>query len=434
MKFLLFSIVVSAMTMTHAASLQDSDFYDYEVFFTNPICKHYKYDEQVYSINGRLLDGKPKNVYCKQSDFSRNARRESSPHFNLIKLIEDENVNEMFLSFLSFSNSGVAKALCKAIEKRNVKLTFIIDSKNREREGADRNLQLISKCRAQNLPRGTRANVPSTMFRGNQGGLGYAHNKIILAKYKNSNKVKIVYASANMSSGTILHHENWHFVTTNEDTYFYQAHVCLQKGMLQAKSRTAYIKYIKSCRAKIDFKKEDDIDFFIVPTDGKEATNKILSNLRKSKSIDMAVHRFTHNDLVRGLVREAKRKDIRFIADDDIYWSGIQGETVGSNMVFEYRNVIKLVKAKVNVKYMETNQNSRLLHHNKYIIFNYDDGTGAVHAGAGNFTKAAFSKNFENFYFIKIPSVVEAFRKQYDYVYNRLATSYSDMPVQYVMP
>lgn len=407
MKFLTIFIVYIAIN-AHALKLQDTDHYEYDVFFTNPVCKKYQYDEAVYSINGRLLDSKPKNVYCKQGDFSRNANRETSPHFNLIKLIEDEKVDEMFLSFLSFSNSAVAKSLCKAIEKRNLKVTFIIDSKNRERDGADRNLNLIANCRAQNLSTGTRINVPNTYFRGNQGGLGYAHNKVILAKYKDSKKVKIVFASANMSSGTILHHENWHFVTTNEDTYFYQAHVCLQNGMLQTKSRSEYKSFIKNCRSKIEFEKEKDIDFFIVPTDGKEATNKILTNLKTAKSIDMAAHRFTHTDLVRGLEREGKRKRVRFIADDDIYWSGILGETVGSNMVFEYRNVIRLVKGKVEVKYMETNQNSRLLHHNKYIIFNYSDGTGAVHAGAGNFTKAAFSKNFENFYFIKIPSVVEA--------------------------
>ena len=433
MKFLTIFIAYIAIK-AHALNLQDTDHYEYDVFFTNPVCKKYQYDEAVYSINGRLLDSKPKNVYCKQGDFSRNANRETSPHFNLIKLIEDEKVDEMFLSFLSFSNRAVAKSLCKAIEKRNLKVTFIIDSKNRERDGADRNLNLIANCRAQNLPTGTRMNVPNTYFRGNQGGLGYAHNKVILAKYKDSKKVKIVFASANMSSGTILHHENWHFVTTNEDTYFYQAHVCLQNGMLETKSRSEYKSFIKNCRSRIEFEKEEDIDFFIVPTDGKEATNKILTNLKAAKSIDMAAHRFTHTDLVRGLEREGKRKKVRFIADDDIYWSGILGETVGSNMVFEYRNVIRLVKGKVEVKYMETNQNSRLLHHNKYIIFNYADGSGAVHAGAGNFTKAAFSKNFENFYFIKIPSVVEAFRAQYEYVYNRLATSYVDMPVQYVMP
>jgi hypothetical protein len=83
---------------------------------------------------------------------------------------------------------------------------------------------------------------------------------------------------------------------------------------------------------------------------------------------------------------------------------------------------------------MQTNEAGRLLHHNKYIIFNFADGSGAVHAGAGNFTVAAFTKNFENYYFIKVPEIVSKFRKQYDYMYNELATGYNKLPKTYSNP
>jgi phosphatidylserine/phosphatidylglycerophosphate/cardiolipin synthase-like enzyme len=434
MKFFSLLLIIS---YAQAAKLSKSNYFNYEVFFTNPICKEYKYDEAVYSVNGKLLDGKPKNVYCKRGDFDANSKRESSPHFNLKKLINDNEISELFFTFLSFSNSEVSAAICEAI-KRNVKVTFIMDSKNQTRSGATRYLDQISKCKPENVPAGTTINKPKTFFRGNTRGLGYAHNKLILANYKNSDKVKIVFGSANMSSGTILHHENWHFITTEKETFFYQAHLCLRDGMLnKSKSRSEYKKYIKTCRQKVKdkYEEEEDITFYIVPTDGKEAMDNIVGNIKKAKSLDVAVHRFTHTTLINTLARASrKNKEIRLVADDDIYWSGVQGETVGSNMIFEYYNIIDMVKADINVRYMETNQNSRLLHHNKYIIFNYSDGTGAVHAGAGNFTKAAFSKNFENYYFIKIPSVVETFKKQYNYMFEKLATKYVDMPVQYVMP
>ena len=70
----------------------------------------------------------------------------------------------------------------------------------------------------------------------------------------------------------------------------------------------------------------------------------------------------------------------------------------------------------------------------KYIIFNFADGSGAVHAGAGNFTVAAFTKNFENYYFIKVPEIVSKFRTQYDYMYNELATGYNKLPKTYSNP
>jgi hypothetical protein len=297
---------------------------------------------------------------------------------------------------------------------------------------------LIRKCRPNksSIQDGEKANIPVAMIRGNVGGLGYAHNKIIMAKYKNdSNKTTIVFSSGNMSSGTILHHENWHFLTTSIDSYFNQAHECIKSGMITAATKSSYKNYITSCRSKIKAQEEDDIKVYIVPTDGKEAMDNITKNIKEAKSVDIAVHRFTHKSLISALSSAAKaKKQVRFVGDDDPYWSGVKGEMIGSNMTFEARNVNTIRKSGANIRYMQTNESGRLLHHNKYIIFNFTDGSGAVHAGAGNFTAAAFSKNFENYYFIKIPEIVSIFRKQYDYMFNELATGVGRLPSIYSNP
>jgi hypothetical protein len=62
------------------------------------------------------------------------------------------------------------------------------------------------------------------------------------------------------------------------------------------------------------------------------------------------------------------------------------------------------------------------------------NGAVAVHTGAGNFTKAAFTKNFENYYFITIPEVVAKFKKQYNHMFNNLATPYAKLPTTYSNP
>lgn len=418
-----------------AAKLSDYAPYDYQVYFTNPVCDEYKYDRPVYAVDGSLLSAKPKNVYCKRSDFYQNANRESSPHYQLIKLINDKEVTSLFLAFLSFSNDDVAEEVCEAV-KRNVKVTFIIDSKNENRSGAREALDLVAKCRPENLSDGERPNIPQTYFRGNDDGIGYAHNKIIIAEYGDTEKVRLVYGSGNMSSGTILHHENWHFVTTNKKTFLAQSHYCVKEAMLESgNSRSEYKQTFQACRDDIEVAEEEDIQMMVVPSDGKRAMKNIVDNIREASSVDVAAHRFTHHDLINAMAEAARNgKDVRFVADDDIYWTGVRDEPTGSNMWFEYNNTIKVVKAGVNTRYMETNQDHRLLHHNKFVIFNYSDGSGAVHAGAGNFTKAAFTKNMENYYFISIPSVVDAFRKQYAYKFEELATPYEKMPVNYVMP
>ena len=431
----IFCLSITMAFQVFALKLSDYSPYEYKVLFTNPQCQEYVYDQPVYAIDGSLLTAKPKNVYCKRQDFERNSVRENSPHFQIKKLINEGGVKSLFFTFLSFSNNEVAQEICNAI-KRNVEVTFIMDSKSEGRASARKALDYISSCSPENLSPNEKANLPKTYFRGNVKGIGYAHNKIIIAKYNDPNKVKLVYGSGNMSSGTTLHHENWHFVTTSTKSFLAQSHDCVMQAMIEAgNSKAQYKKSFKGCRSKIEESEEEDIQMLVVPSDGERAMSNITNNFKEASRIDVAAHRFTHPELVNAMVEAAKSgKQTRFIADDDIYWTGVRKKKTGSNMYMEYVNTIKVVRAGVNTRYMQTNQNHRLLHHNKYILFTFEDGSGAVHAGAGNFTKAAFTKNMENYYFITIPEVVESFRKQYNYKFDTLATEYEKMPVEYVMP
>ncbi|MCT4641364.1 MAG: phospholipase D-like domain-containing protein [Bacteriovoracaceae bacterium] len=425
MKLLLILFTITGF----ASSIKDYPFYEYKALFTNPICKEYRYNQQVYSNSGKLLISKPKNVYCKKSDFFFNNNRVNTPHFELKNLIADSDLSSLFLTYLSFSNQEVALALCDAA-KRGVAITFIIDSKNRERKSGRKWLDYLSKCED------ILGNKPRVEFRGNVKGLGYAHNKIIMASYKStSKKTKIVFSSGNMSSGTVLHHENWSFLTTSKDTYFYQAHLCIKEGMLTSISKKQFKAFMKLCRSKIKTKEEDDIKLYVVPSDGRVAMNNIVSAFDRAVSIEAAAHRFTHPDLVMAMQKAAGQlKKVRFVVDDDIYWAGKRKKTTGSNMVSEFYKVMSVLRSGVEVRYVQSNQNSRLLHHNKYLIFNFADGTGAVHTGAGNFTKAAFTKNYENYYYITIPEVVTKFKDQFEYKFNWLATTYEMMPSEYINP
>lgn len=460
MKFL--SVLVLLSGMAHAKSIKNYDFYNYDVFFTNPKCEAYEYGETVYSNDGDVLRSKPANVYCKRGDKAPNQKRKSSPHYNIRKLVLDKDVKELFLTFLSFSNGDIADALCEAIEKNNTQVTFIIDKGNMSDEGKRKRLDQVAKCRPKNVEEGE-ANIPRVEFRGKNGGLGYAHNKIIMAKYKSeAKKVTLVYASGNMSSGTVLHHENWHFLTTSTESYIAQAHECIKTGMLDhsasiranrrlgrrsMKAIDAFKKYMSECRSAIGVEEESDIKLFVVPSDGDEAMDTIVRGIKKAKKVDVAVHRFTHPDLINAMKGAAKaKKQVRLVADDDIYWVGIQArdnsgriscrgaENVGANMCNEYFKMRSVQRSGVDVRFMQTNHNVFLLHHNKYVIFDFEKAPDAVYCGAGNFTQAAYTKNFENYYYITIPEVVETFKKQYEYKFTTLATEEGDLPSEMVMP
>ena len=86
---------------------------------------------------------------------------------------------------------------------------------------------------------------------------------------------------------------------------------------------------------------------------------------------------------------------------------------------------------------METNHTEHLLHHNKYLVFNMPAGSrkaSAVFSGAGNLTGAGFNTNFENFYYVEITAVVDAYNVQYDHVWDELATATNDLPAENVLP
>jgi len=88
-----------------------------------------------------------------------------------------------------------------------------------------------------------------------------------------------------------------------------------------------------------------------------------------------------------------------------------------------------------DARFVETNHGEKLLHHNKFLVMDLPgDQPDMVFTGAGNFTGSAFSDNFENFYGITIPAVVDAFKAQYDHLHGDLATAPGDMPTTNVMP
>ncbi len=418
-----------------AASSSDDQFntegpalaYDsYEVLFTNPVCADYPYDEPVPSVTGEMLTQKPKNVFCTYDDGIVSGDRPESPQRRLLEWIDDPETKEVFFTYLSFSNSTVMKALCSAIEERDVKVTFVLDSSS-DRSKAD----ALLACQPSDPER-----APRFERRGHTSGIGYAHNKLFMIN-PGADTMKLAFSSGNMSSGVVLHHENWHFITLPGDTYFAQAHVCMMNAELDAwQSKTEYRNYLQECLGAIEAEPERDIEAFFVPGDNKAASKRLIAAINASWGMDIAAHRFSYTTMVNAIKSMQDRYDtpVRLIADDDMYWAG-QGQQVGDNMSFEYYNVKAITNRGGEARWMETNHDSHLLHHNKFLIFDMGEhGTDAVWCGAGNLTGTGFTTNWENFYYVTIPEVVEAFRVQYEHMWNELATPANRMPRENVLP
>jgi hypothetical protein len=424
-------IIFSSLSSANATSLKDYSPYRYEVLFTNPECSDYFYPAPIKNNMGESLHQKPKGAYCKKQDAIASASREDSPEYRLIQWIRSNKTREIFFSYLSFSNKRVADELCQAVVNRNVKISFLLDIRTNKTQ-AKKLLACRPKASYKN------PNLPKVYYRGHQKDLGYAHNKYFIVNPKSQDAVRIAFSSGNLSSGTVLHHENWHFITTNINSYFAQIHLCMKEGTINhAQNIISYTTFIASCRQSIANEEEEDIKVFLIPGDGKRAMKSIAQSLQRSDRVYLAAHRFSNRTLI-GLLKKRllsdSSVDMKLVADDDLYWTQALGvEKFGANRSNEQRKINWLAGFGLKVHYIQTNHNSFLLHHNKFIVFQ-GDNEASIFAGAGNLTTAAFTKNFENFYHIRIPHVVKRFEEQYQHLYHHLGSNKDEMPVNNLLP
>jgi HKD family nuclease len=409
-----------------AVKLTDYKPFKFEPLFTNPVCETYSYDRPLITEGGKTVTAKPKNVYCKPSDESTSVSRSTSPQYRIVEWISDKDTKELYMAYLSFSSKNVTAALCTAV-KKGVKVSIVLD-------GGEDNANPVLNPSAESLKKCGDANLVSVTYRGTTSGLGYAHNKILMVN-PGAKLAKILYSSGNMTSGTSINHENWNFITTSGESYFAQAHKCVIEAMITAgDTKTNFAKSLNTCRSKISAEQETDIQVFFSPVDGAQALAKVTEAGNKAKLIEAMSHRFSGQLAALYMKLLADKKPIKFILDDDIYWSVKRKEDIGRNTSIEAFKIYKdLINKGMETKFLQTNQSVFQLQHNKFMIFTFASG-GAVFNGAGNFTTAAFTKNFENFYYITIPEVVEAYNKQYDLYFDQMATSEADMPRDYVLP
>lgn len=423
--------VATALSTGSTAAPNKLRYSEYEVLFTNPVCRDYEYAEAVPSNAGEVLTQKPKNVFCTSADASASAARPEAPQAKLLSWINDPETEEIFFTYLSFSNRVVMKAICDAVQERSVKVRFVLDS------GTD--LAMANSLLACEPGDGDEGKKPELFLRGNEGGIGFAHNKTFMIN-PTRGQFKIAFSSGNMTSGIVLHHENWHFITPERDTFFAQAHLCLMKGVIDHGSTKAqYRSFIQQCKAGIEQPEESDIKVFFVPGEGDRATQFMTDGIKAAERIRLAAHRFSYNKMLTALkneLRGSSAPELQMVFDDDVWWAG-HGEQTGDNTASEYSNAKDLLRLGAEARWMETNHPAHLLHHNKYLIFNMPEGSrkaSAVFTGAGNLTGTAFTSNFENFYYVEIPEVVEAYNAQYDHVWEDLATTSDDLPSENVLP
>lgn len=446
------------------------EYRSWEVLFTNPLCENYPYDEPVSEVDDeRDITAKPKNIYCDpEFDADASRLRVSSPQARILEWVAElGDGDEIFLAYLSFSDQAVADALCSA-EAAGVEVTMVLDKLSVRAED-------VRDCGGE------------VFIRGNVGSVGFAHDKLLLVNPDEPGPadlddefIRMSFGSGNLSSGTHLHHENWNFLEVARDSFFVQSHLCLMEALIAEEhtaGKTAFSDFMAQCRSTIEAEPEDDITAYFIPAlaDRKALMGEsvpsqadgawfrmtdMMTLIAEADAIDIGAHRFSSTEMIDALVArladETRPFHLRLIADDDLYWlsplSPSRVRVVGLNSFFEADKLDELREAdagrgRFEEAYMETNHKARLLHHNKFLIWEGRGGArDALLFGSANLTGTGFDDNLENIYITDIPEVVAAFQAQYDLWWDGegplpeghrvapRATRAQDMPIEIFAP
>lgn len=411
-------------------------------------------------------------TYCFWQDAAPTDARATSVLQRVRKMIEaTEAGDSISISTFSFSNLEVSQLLCDALE-RGVHVSAVI--------GTD-------SVPAQKLAhQGCGGNKMTLKNGAAPGGGRLQHAKFMLTSRKIQGISELSFQSANISSGVNLHHENWSFVTLPSDDPFIQEHACQFQALQnfhfndqETGGITAYRKAHNTCVQEIGNNSSSiAIEGFFIPgmmggqSEGKQALAALIREIENADSVDVISHHLTHPDLLKALrLALEDGREVRIIMDDELYWVGhsaIPRENDGRPLyvsrsgnpaitdtagVFafdhyssvalhlhncergasfsrrEFQHIQELMNAGAEVKFLETNHRSWFFQHNKFLIMRRNSLAHSVFTGAGNLSKAAFTRNGENFYLITEEDMTSAFARQFDWLWEELATWPAELPL-----
>jgi hypothetical protein len=428
------------------------------------------------TLGGGWRQSIPAHIYCDQNDLeastlrgSENPYRKTDSPLNRVQdwIESTDQGDELFIASFSFSMASVGHWTCAAAQ-RGVRVKVFMH----EPEYSSEALEAIRQC-------------PGVELLQFQSSGRLAHFKSLVIVDQESGQVRISFQSGNISSGTWGHHENWNFVTLPLQHWFSQDHICLRDAINEATLGNMKKLYqeLDACRTLhgVDAARAQDPwmqNYFIPKTagvyDDRKELARLVDEVDRSSAVWIAAHHMTEPNLIQALTRKLKadpKFQVRMLVDSELFWASYQdregqgltwkvdGQIFGeSDNLTSYclwgltedqaRNVRcslfnrgeftgefgprTLQKAGADLRYIESNHLGKMLFHNKFILFQYaaaENGIeGSVFTGAGNLTKAGFEKNLENYYWVRIPHVYEAFRRQFNMLFDKAAAE-SDLPV-----
>jgi phosphatidylserine/phosphatidylglycerophosphate/cardiolipin synthase-like enzyme len=265
----------------------------------------------------------------------------------------------------------------------------------------------------------------------NEGTWRLMHIKLTMVDYgTDAEPMRIVFSSANLSpSGVSLHFENFVFARVARQSNFAQRHLCAMQGLeadkypSRAETDTfadVFEQIYDSCVAQIAEPPDPALNVFFTPDENKDALAYLKRRMRQATtSIDMAIEHYSEWSLAGTQSWLAETIPSRLVLDDQTLYMDGESSQGDNNLWWGI-----LRDSQIDQRFVRTNADIHQLQHNKYVVL---DGQ-SVFCGAGNFTGAAFKKNYENFYLLDVPALAQQFQVHFDHMFDDLGSRLDEIP------
>ena len=441
----------------------------------------------IETIGGSIRQTIPAGVFCDDDDREASLvraedsaiRDTDSPYLRVFDWLDTlKPGDKAFVASMSFSSNEVATALCaKAVAGVEVKVFL------HEPGRPNTAFTILQECQT------SEGSAALELIQYPKGRERLAHMKTIVLEYLNpqhdaalQGKVRYTFQSANLSSSGLWgHHENWSFITSTNDHWLAQDHLCLRDTVSDENlsDLNNFYTSLTRCRDEKNITSrrlvDQDIQAFFTPVfsnagynDRRALRTMLAEELGRSQKVQIAIHHLTDRQLLAALEAGLRAGDfeLELLLDDDLFWTDFASSSrpyVDENerryyepldysrrcdwgktrdeaercfTIFrraEYLSIRDyLIAAGARVKYIEANHLGFKLFHHKFMIFTYrqpvDGYRSAVFTGAGNFSKSGFERNFENYYLVRRPGFVEAFKINFERLF-QLGVDRQQLPI-----
>ena len=420
MKYIkLFLFLITGISSSAAWSIS------FELVETQPVCDHQGHQK----------------TWCDANDVPASvaaAGLETRILAQLDQALREPTRSHVRIAMFSFSNKSVQAKLCQ-LGHAGVRVDIFVDF------GSSKDVAFVNDINCQK-------NISQpTLVAKFLGGFNefpdwrLHHNKTVVVDAGDNADLTVNFSSGNLSIfGTSIHMDHWVMMRAERESNLVKASLCLFESLTAANQKAEAIgMYIM---AKPDFSKDpeviatfqsnllncyqrdqlipaqnwttalakEEIAPFFTPMKGNFAVRAIREQIDNVKaqfrrdgkaSLAAASDHFTIKEIATRLVEAASLGvEVRVLLPSSVL-SGSEGTI--QDRIFYYRT---FKPSAVKVRFVEINEPGKQHMHHKFLVFNGQ----RIFSGAGNFTNAGLTGNFESLYLTQNAALTAEYQKLFD--------------------